>query len=507
MTILIERCSFWPDGSGSVIVSEGRIDRITEAETQQVPEGTPRVDAAHGTLLPGLVDSHCHPFDLGWLRRNVDLKGTANITALRMRVAAQAQRASPGEWISGMGWDHEAFAERRLPTRADIDDVSPNNPVILTRVCGHIGLLNSRAVEALGLEGKRGEEYDRDEGGRLTGIVKERALVDAYSRMPHKSAADCAADLAMVEFEAAKYGLTCLHNIVSPDAYREELDALVHLAREGRLLLRHRVFVPPEALDQIAGVNERLRGSKARVNGVKLFADGSLGARTAALREPYTDDPGNSGLLRYSDEQLARLVAEADSAGVQVGIHAIGDRAVEQAIDALSSVTGGGNPRRHRIEHASLLPKDLRAKVRKHGIHLAVQPSFIVSDTWAEKRIGAERMGDLYPLKSILSEGIIASGGSDAPVESLSAILGAWASMAGRPGQPSESLDLPGAVQLYTQNADINGFDTPTELREGASAEFTLLDSDISGMHPALLRKVSVAATLVSGELVYSSFG
>lgn len=507
MKVLIKRCTLWPKGAGSVLVSDGRIERLSQDETLPTAEGAVELDAAGGTLLPGLTDSHCHPFELGWLRRNVDLRGTANITALRMRVAARVQRLAPGTWVQGMGWDHEAFEEGRLPNRSDIDDVSRNNPVILGRVCGHIGLLNSRAIDALGLEAMTGPEYERDLGGALTGIVKEEALVAAYAKAPRGSSADCAADLSAVEFEAARYGLTCLHNLVSPDGYREELDGLTKLATEGRLLLRHRAYVPPAALELVASVNEKMRESNARINGVKLFADGSLGARTAALREPYTDDPGNSGLLRYSDGELAQLVEKVDSSGLQVVIHAIGDRAVEQAVEALSLVTGSGNPRRHRVEHASLLPKDLRSKISKHSIRLAVQPSFIVSDTWAEKRLGPERVSDLYPLGSILSDGILASGSSDAPVESFSPVLGMWAAMAGA-GDRSESLNLGEAVRLYTENGASNGFDEPVSvLKEGGPANLTLLDSDVRGIHPALLRKVSVAATLVGGALAYSSLG
>ncbi|MDG6901433.1 MAG: amidohydrolase [Nitrososphaerota archaeon] len=506
MKVLFERCSFWPEGSGSVFVVDGRIERVSSSETQPVPSDAARLDASWGTLLPGLVDSHCHPFELGWLRRNVDLRGTSNITALRMRVSARAQRTPPGAWIAGMGWDHEAFAERRLPSRSDIDDVSQGRPVILGRVCGHIGLLNSRAIEALGLEPARGEEYDRDAEGRLTGIVREQALVDAYSKMPRDSASDCMADLSAVEFEAARCGLNCLHNVVSPDGYKEELEALTQLARNGRLMLRHRVYVPPDAIGGIKAANEKLKSTRARINGVKLFADGSLGARTAALREPYSDDPGNSGLLRYEEEELSALAASADEEGLQVIIHAIGDRAVEQAIGALAAVSGSRNPRGHRIEHASVLPRDLRARVKKHSIRLAVQPSFIASDTWAERRLGSERVRDLYPLNSILSEGIVASGGSDAPVESLSPILGVWAAMAGRPAQSPESLTLDKALQIYTRNAASNGLDEPVVLKEGSQADLTLLDSDIRGMHPALLRKVTAAATVVAGELVYSSF-
>ena len=506
MRVLIERCNFWPSGSGSVLVSDGLIERVSRSESQQVSPETTRIDAAGGTLLPGLVDSHCHPFELGWLRRNVDLRGTSNITALRMRVAARAQRAGPGEWIQGMGWDHELFPEGRMPTRFDLDDLTPNNPVILSRVCGHIALLNTKAIESLRLGNASGPEYQTDESKRLTGIIMERALVDAYAGVPGSSASDCAADLAGVEYEAAKNGLACLHSIMSPDGYREEMDALVLLAREQRLLVRHRVYVPPDALELVDETNAKLSGSSARICGVKLFADGSLGARTAALREPYSDEPGNLGLLRYSDEELAGLVGKADSSGVQVMIHAIGDRAVEQAVGALEAVTGGGNPRSHRIEHASLLPRDLRGRIKKHGIRLAVQPSFIVSDTWAEKRLGPERVRDLYPLKSILREGIVASSGSDSPVESLSVIMGIWAAMAGRPSLPSESLELAEAVATYTRNADLNGLESPSSIQEGGVAQLTLLDSAISGMHPALLRKVSVAATISGGQLAYSSF-
>ena len=297
MRLLVKRCTFWPGGAGSALVADGKVERVSESESQSVTAGTTELDAAGGTLLPGLTDSHCHPFELGWLNRNVDLRGTANITALRMRVAARVQRLAPGEWVEGMGWDHEAFVEKRLPSRSDLDDISRNNPVILGRVCGHIGLLNSKAIEALGLGTAQGPEYERDGRGALTGIVKENALVAAYAAVPGRSAAGCAADLAAVEFEAAKKGLTCLHTIMSPDGYREELEALLLLAAEDKLLLRHRAYVPPAALGLVAGANEKLRGSRARINGVKLFADGSLGARTAALREPFAHDRVNCGLL------------------------------------------------------------------------------------------------------------------------------------------------------------------------------------------------------------------
>ena len=491
-------------GSVSVYVKEGRISKVVEAGSDIVPDDCEVVEAKGGTLLPGLIDSHCHPFEYGWLKRSVDLRGTTNVTGMRLRLQAGVQRAKPGEWVAGMGWDQEAFPDRRMPTRADIDDISPRNPVALSRVCGHVALLNGAAIEALRIGSRSGVEYERDERGDLTGIVKESALDYAFASIP-RSAERSAADLQAVEAEAARLGLTALHCIVSSDGYKEELQALAALDKAGSLSLRFRVYAPPESLEwlEASGWTAKLGGQSVKLNGVKVYADGSLGARTAALREPYADEPTNSGLLRYSDEKLRELVGVADSRGLQVIVHAIGDRAVEQAVGALSAFTGSGNPRRHRIEHASLLPRDLRQKMVKHGIRATVQPLFITSDAWAVDRLGEERVKDLYPLRSMFDEGILPSGSSDSPVESLSPVLGMWASMTRGGSVPSESLTMEQATALYTLNAAYNGFDEAS-VSEGAPANLTLLDSDISGLHPALFRKVGVLATVVGGSLVHS---
>jgi predicted amidohydrolase YtcJ len=511
LSLLIENCEIWPEGSGSVLVEDGVIAKVSRGGTQAVPRNAERIDAGGGTLLPGLVDTHCHPFELGWLKRNVDLRGVANITALRLRLAAKIRRSAPGEWVVGMGWDQEAFPDKRTPSKSDIDDVAPANPVILSRVCGHIGLLNRRAIDLLGISDRTGPEYERDAHGDLTGIVMERALVEAYERLPGRSPAKCADDLLAAEVEAARSGLGTLHCILSPEGFREELEALVALRADGKLLLRYRVYIPPEAIDFVEEkkIRERLKGPSVRINGVKLFADGSLGARTAALREPYTDDPANSGLLRYTDEEMKRKVVDAQERGYQVIVHAIGDRAVEQAVDSLSTVTGGGNPRCHRIEHASLLPRDLRSKILKSSIRVAVQPSFITSDSWARGRLGDERVKDLYPLRSIISEGILASGGSDAPVETINPMLGVWSSMVGSDYSPNERLSLEDAIELYTRKGLANGMDESggewAQTRK--PADLTLLDSEVSKLHPAMLRKVGISATIVGGRVVYSAFG
>ena len=503
--VLIRGCRILGGPFCSVYVLDGRIERVGD-EPLTLPADAEVIDANGGTLLPGLIDSHCHPFEYGWLKRSVDLRGTTNVTGLRLRLQAGVYRAAPGEWVTGMGWDQEAFPGKSLPSHLDIDDVSPNNPVALTRVCGHIALLNNRAMEQLGLAARQGGEFERDAAGNLTGIVKEGALTEVYARIP-RSADRSAADLQSVEAEAARLGLTTLHCIVSPEGFAEELEAMALLESSGALALRYRVYVPPEAIDAADTWRSKLRGDKVRINGVKIYADGSLGARTAALRESYSDDPGNQGMLRYTDTQLTSLVDRANTKGYQVIIHAIGDRAVEQAVDALSTVAGTANPRRHRIEHASLFPKDLRSKVARHGIRVTVQPLFITSDTWAEARLGKDRIADLYPLRSIFEDGIIASGGSDSPVESMSPILAMWAAMTRGGDVQDESLDMSQAVALYTSNAASNGLDALAEVKEGSPANLTLLDSDLTGMHPALFRKLGGLATIADGIVVHSYGG
>jgi predicted amidohydrolase YtcJ len=506
--LLVRDCTVVQREGCSVYCENGRVVAVFQEKAPRVPSETEIIEANGGVLLPGFVDTHCHPFEYGRLKRSVDLRGTSNITGVRLRLQAGIQRAKPGEWITGRGWDQEVFPTKTMPRREDIDDISTQNPVVLSRVCGHIALLNSRAVEELNLGDRRSPEYERDQSGELTGVVKEAAVDEVYSHIP-RSQERSAADLQSVEAEAARLGLTSLNCVLSPESYREELGALAVLDEEGSLSLRYRVYFPPDALEFVNEVpNLKHGGRMARINGVKIYADGSLGARTAALREPYADDPGNVGIMRYTNEELSTLVERVDAAGYQVIVHAIGDRAIEQAIEALGRVTGASNPRRHRIEHASLLPRDLRSKMLGHGIRAAVQPLFITSDTWAADRLGDERIRDLYPLRSMVAEGIIASGGSDSPVESLSPVLGMWASMTRGGYAPEEALDFDQALSLYTYNAESNGLDDPTTaLAEGSPANFTLLDSDTRGMHPALFRKVGVLATVVDGKVVHSYGG
>ena len=520
-SLLVENCNVLnPTGESAVrsILVEGKeIAKVSANPTQKTPEGMTMttIDARGGTVLPGLIDTHCHLVALGSMRRILDLTGTSNVTALRLRLFAKANKAPPGEWVMGRGWDQEGFTERRYPSRDDIDDLTRDNPVILTRVCGHVALLNTVAMNRLEIDeaaaNEAGRIFDRDESGRLTGIIRERAVEEALGGIRPWDDEVIEADILAGEYEAAKSGLTSLHCILSSN-YEQELRAFLSLHSKRKLALRYRIYLPAAGLKRLEGPEfgqPDEDDGMLKILGVKVFADGSLGARTAALREPYSDDPTNSGILRYTGGQLEEILGKAHSLGKQVLIHAIGDAAVSQAIDAIVSVTRGKNEWRHRIEHCSLCTAETMERLKEAGIGVSVQPHFAISDTWASERLGERRIKWLYPLKSLLRNGVTASGGSDAPVEPVSPILGMWAAMVGANYSAEERLDIKEALRLYTINAAFNGFNEGNlgEIREGFLADLTILDSDIRDIHPAMLRKVGVAATVVNGRVAYSYEG
>ena len=363
------------------------------------------------------------------------------------------------------------------------------------------------ALDVLGLENASGLEYERDQYRKMTGIIKERALKDAFTRIPHDPVRAAMEDLLAAEAEAAAKGLTAPHCVLSPESYADELAALATLDFWDRLKLRYIVYVPFEAVYYIEekGLVQR-RSDRLRIGGVKLFADGTFGARTAALREPYTDDPGNSGLLRHSDEELSQLVQVLDSKGLQVEMHAIGDAALKQAVDAISTVSGAKNPLRHTVIHASLAPKDLRTKMARHSIPAAVQPRFITSDSWARRRLGDARVNDLYPFKSMPRKGIAIIGGSDAPVETVDLMAGIYAATLHSDYAPEERLTLAESLSLYTTSAAvISKEESILESMEiGRPADFVLLGSAFDGAYLAKLEKVEVTATIEGGEVVHS---
>jgi predicted amidohydrolase YtcJ len=406
------------------------------------------LDLGGRIVVPGLRDAHTHLLSTALSRRTLDLRGVSSVEELKEAVRKAALEIGPGGWVVGRGWDQDKMVERRYPTRHDLDEAAPENPVLLVRVCGHAAVANTRALEKLGLLSGEPEELRGmvvREDGEPTGLLVEDAVSWAMEKIPRPGRATLKELLRKVIAEYLRYGVTAVHSM-SVDL--EELLLVRELELEGELKLRYEAYVKPELLGSIP---EELRHL---VRGVKAFADGSFGARTAALRERYSDFPG-SGTLLMRAEEIAELARVASSQGLELAVHAIGDRAVEEVLRAAEMLHGW-----IRVEHASLTPPDLLELFSQLRPAVAVQPHFILSDTWIVERLG-ERTRWVYAFKSLARTGSTLMGSSDSPVEPLNPWLGVYAAVhRGEPeGLPiagytgGEKLSLREAVGLYAQPA------------------------------------------------------
>jgi len=450
-----------------------------------------------GVVLPGFTDSHAHILELGLAARTLDLRDVDSIEELKRRVAAAARRLGPGAWVLGRGWDQERFREGRWPTRWDLDEAAPSNPVLLVRVCGHAAVANTLALRAAGITDSTpdppGGIIER-EGGRVTGVLKEAAVQLVRAAAQRGSAEELVS--AGVEALLAS-GITCVHAM---SVGAEELEALRALAESGRLGVRVRAYLDPGVPDP-----RPLEVGNLRVVGVKVFADGSFGARTAALREPYSDAPDSTGTLLMDGEAIERAATEARRRGLQLAVHAIGDRALEEVIRGARAA-----PRWVRVEHASLAPPDLVEGLAELGLPVSAQPRFVLSDWWIVSRLGG-RARWAYPFRSLLSRGVTLSFSSDAPVEPCNPWEGVYAAvtrgalegLAAAPLWASEAISVEEAVRCYTETAHRVSGDRLGRLSVGFPADFVVLDRDPFELAPSELREVRVVATFVGGRLLF----
>ncbi|MGH7559153.1 MAG: amidohydrolase, partial [Gemmatimonadota bacterium] len=390
---------------GSIIVAIGSAE---EVESYRGPE-TNVIDLQGRAVIPGLIDAHAHVMNLGKLLRTVDLVGTSGVEEIAARVLEAAAGRPAGEWILGRGWDQNDWEVKEFPTAAALDSAAPDHPVWLTRVDGHAGWANTRALEAAGVTAATGDPEGgrivRDEAGDPTGIFIDDAedLVDAAIPVPGPE--ELAARLAAAQERMVSVGLTGVHDMGTD---REEWDLYRAWAAEGRLLPRIVVYLDGDdpALMESANDSRVKSGESVRVRGVKFYADGALGSRGAALLEPYSDDPGNIGLLLTPPDTLRALIERALGLGLQPAIHAIGDRGNQVALDAIeaaeealaagalaggvgSTTAGAASGIAPRIEHAQVVALEDISRFADLGVIASMQPTHATSDMyWAEDRVG-----------------------------------------------------------------------------------------------------------------------
>ena len=518
-----------PRRVAALAVSGGRIVLAgSDAEVARLQGPRTGVVDLHGAfVVPGFNDAHLHLAEAGTLALQCDLRGSASLEEMLARVRAAAARAPPGAWIRGGGWDHTRWDLPRLPSRQDLDRVTAGHPAFLERVDGHIAVVNSAALRAFAIDrttaAPAGGQLDRDATGKPSGILRETAKGLYQGRIPPPAPAQRRRALELATLDAVQHGVTSVQD------YSTWADFLEYeqMEREGALPVRVSEWLtfndPPEVL-----VRERAShppGDLMLHTGMlKGFMDGSLGSRTAALGEPYRDDPHNRGIPRYSQAHLDEMTIERVRLGFQIGFHAIGDRAVSMALHAFAAAAAAlpaaeRTHMRYRIEHDQVIaPGDFERQAVLHVI-ASMQPSHLLTDMrWAQARLGPGRARYSYAWRSVLDHGIPLAFGTDYPVESVSPLRGLYAAVTRLPEPspdgtsaaayfPEECLSIAQALYAYTQGSAyaeqmerLKG-----QLVAGELADFAVLDRDLLQAAPAQILTARVLRTVVGGRTVYES--
>ncbi|HET9605194.1 MAG TPA: amidohydrolase [Gemmatimonadales bacterium] len=509
--------------AGGVAVLGDTIAAVGDSATLAawVGASTRVIDNGRAMVTPGLMDGHAHFSSGGFQLASVDLRDAATPAEFIQRLKTYAKTLKPGEWITGGDWDHERWTGAPLPRRDWIDSVTPDNPVFVNRLDGHMGLANSLALKAARVSAATPDEAGgtivRDADRTPTGILKDGAQDAVYAAMPDPTPEQMDSALARATNWAASKGVTAVSAVSAPWA---EVASARRLRKAG--LLKTRISFYP-ALGGWHRVADSLKANGPgddwiRVAGVKGFVDGSLGSGTALFFEPYADDPSTFGLLVTPEDSLRAWIGAADSAGLQVVVHAIGERANALILDIYDSVIAahGQRDRRFRVEHAQhLRPQDV-PRFGKLGVIASMQPYHAADDgRWAEKRLGPERVKHSYVFRSLLDRGARLAFGSDWSVAPLDPMLGIAAAVTRQtldgknPGGwlPEEKISVDEALHGYSTGDAYAMFAERSigMLKPGYKADLLLLDRDLTTIRPDELWKARVRTTVVGGKVVYKA--
>ena len=482
-----------------------------------------RVIDLHGRLaLPGFIDDHTHFIEGGSHLLSVHLRDAATPAEFAARIKDHATKLAAGRWITGGDWDHEQWPGGPLPTRALIDRHTPNNPVFVTRLDGHMGLANSVALRMAGITKKSkdppGGTIVRDaKTGEPTGVLKDDAQRLVHRVIPSRSESERAEALKAALSEAARVGVTSIHDITPWQDY----DAYKKFRDSGRLTVRVYARTPMSHWKRQAEIVEKQGPGDdwLKLGGLKAFMDGSLGSTTALFFEPFSDAPNTSGLMvedNIPEGKLKKNIKDADKAGLQCSIHAIGDKANKLLLDYFEEAAKENGPRdrRFRIEHAQhLSPVDI-GRFAKLGVIASMQPYHAIDDgRWAEKRIGPIRIKTTYAFRSLLDSGATLVFGSDWFVAPLSPLLGIHAAVTRQtidgknPGGwiPEQKVNVEEAVRAYTELCAYAEFAEKNKgsLELGKLADVVVLSQDIFRIHPDAIQNTDVIYTIVGGRVVF----
>jgi hypothetical protein len=480
----------------AVSFSNGRIlDVGTEKAVLRRAGSNVRIfDAGGRAVLPGFIDCHTHFLSMGVWSGRLDLYGMRSRSEVLGAVKKAAAGKTRREWVLGRGWDETIWPGSACLTREELDAAAPRNPAMLIRVCGHLAVLNSKGMALLG--GRMGAEgVDRS-----AGLITEGALEKARCHLrpaPEETAAGLEYSLSL----AKKRGVTSVHDIIDIPKFR----AYEAARCSGSLSVRACLHFEKSAYSELLrmGLHSGWGGPLVRIGGMKLYADGSLGARTAALREPYSDAPSERGVLLHSAAGLRSVVRHSEKSGVQLLVHAIGDRAVERVVSAFSSAIGGRSRVRHRIEHLELVDRPGLARMRRLGLWASMQPNFV--GAWGlpggmmESRLGKRRYRRADPFRTVLGAGVPLVFGSDCmPFSPLFGIHSAV-----NAPFPAQRLTVEQAVAAYTRDGAAASFEEGFKgtLVPGKAADMVILSED-PFRNPKAIRDIRVEATIFDGRVM-----
>ncbi len=507
----------------SLAVLGGKIVRVgSDADTKPlIGPATRVIDAGGKTVIPGFNDAHLHFISGGMQLGLIDLRDARSREEFAARIKAYSAKLKPGEWILGGNWDHENWTPNDLPTRQLIDAAAPNNPVFVERLDGHMGVANSLALKLAGVT-KETKDVDgglivRDANGEPTGVLKDTAMGIVDRIIPPSSTAQLTAAAIAATDHAASLGVTSVQDMSAGKA----VSIYQELIRAGRL--KTRIYAGNALFDrqglEDVGLQSAFGSPMLRVGSLKGFADGSLGSRTAWFFEPYNDDPSTSGIPRAEVlTTMKAAVADADKHGLQVMIHAIGDRSNATILDIYESVIREDGPRdrRFRIEHSQhLRPQDI-PRFAKLGVVASMQPVHLTDDgRWAIDRLGSERLKGAYAFRSLLDSGAHLAFGTDWSVAPLNPLFGIQAAVTRRTTDgknpngwfPEQKITVDEAVRCYTLGSAYAEFqeDVKGTLSEGKLADLIVLSDDIFTINPAKIGEAKVLMTVVDGRVVYEA--
>ena len=514
----------------AVAIRDGRIVAVGSNEELATFKANAKrvIDLDGATLMPGFIDAHTHFVSGGMTLSRVRLGGLFTMREWQQAVLARVRETEPGAWVSGRGWDDTKRTDDvALPTKEELDEVSPHNPVYLGRADGHVGWANSLALREAGINGDTDDPYGghivRDEHGEPTGILQETAklMVERILPVPGKAEQEKALSDALAE--AARFGITSIHD----NAPAEDIALYQAFRERGELTVRVNTLVrgwevPEPFLEPMIkmGVRTGFGDDWIKLGALKLSLDGTLGSRTAAMLEPYSDDPGNTGVFRISQEELNPIIERAHRHRIQVALHAIGDAACRMALDAIEHATRQYEwaDHRHRIEHEQSITREDMERFPKLGVIASLQPVHGITDlNWVESRVGPERVKTAYAWRSFLDIGTHICLGTDWPVETLDPRVGLYHAVTRQdihgnpPGGrwPEEALTIEETLKGYTLDAAWAEFaeDRKGSLTSGKYADLCVLDADPTTVDPNNLMDLGVLATIVEGRTVFDADG